>query len=190
MSNEPRKTAFVLVASDHGTMIVNRFDYCTVASGETFGVGFRILENGRWNQPEVDQLRGLLALRRTHLGDGVVALDCGANIGIHTVEWAKMMTGWGKVIAFEAQERAVLCPGWEHRHQQLAFNARAIHAVLGAHDGNQRVPDAGLSVARQFRQPGDALFPDHRVHWPDDRLSPKLRRSTFLAADDQSTHSD
>jgi hypothetical protein len=85
MSNEPRKTAFVLVASDHGTLIVNRADYCTVASGETFGVGFRIMENGRWNQPEVDQLRGLLALRRTHFGDGVVASDCGVDTGSPSV---------------------------------------------------------------------------------------------------------
>jgi FkbM family methyltransferase len=139
MSNEPRKTAFVLVASDHGTMIVNRFDYCTVASGETFGVGFRILENGRWNQPEVDQLRGLLALRRTHFGDGVVALDCGANIGVHTVEWAKMMTGWGKVIAFEAQERLFYALAGNIVINNC-LNARAIHAVLGAHGGNHRVP--------------------------------------------------
>jgi hypothetical protein len=29
MLNEPRKAVFVLVASGHGTMIVNRFDYCT-----------------------------------------------------------------------------------------------------------------------------------------------------------------
>jgi hypothetical protein len=27
----------------------------------------------------------------------VVAIDCGANIGIHTIEWATAMTGWGSV---------------------------------------------------------------------------------------------
>ena len=31
----------------------------------------------------------LLALRRRHFGDGVIAVDCGANIGVHTVEWAR-----------------------------------------------------------------------------------------------------
>jgi FkbM family methyltransferase len=34
-----------------------------------------------------------------------VAIDCGANIGTHTIEWAKKMTGWGAVIGIEAQER-------------------------------------------------------------------------------------
>ena len=29
----------------------------------------------------------------------------GANIGVHTVEWARHMYGWGNVIAIEAQER-------------------------------------------------------------------------------------
>jgi hypothetical protein len=164
MSNEPRKTAFVLVASDHGTMIVNRFDHCTVASGETFGVGFRILENGRWNQPEVDQLRGLLALRRTHFGDGVVALDCGANIGVHTVEWAKMMTGWGKVVPFEAQERLFYALAGNIVINNC-LNARAIHAVLGAHAGNHRVhrPDDRLLRGCDGRSPRH----DHRLARPN-----------------------
>ena len=38
-------------------------------------------------------------------GDGVVAVDGGANIGVHTIEWATAMTGWGSVIAIEPQER-------------------------------------------------------------------------------------
>jgi FkbM family methyltransferase len=33
-----------------------------------------------------------------------VAIDGGANIGVHTVEWGRHMHGWGRVIAFEAQE--------------------------------------------------------------------------------------
>ena len=30
----------------------------------------------------------LLELRRQYHGDGVVAIDCGANIGALTIEWA------------------------------------------------------------------------------------------------------
>ena len=147
--NEPRKTAFVLVASDHGTMIVNRFDYHTVAPDRTYGVGYRILENGRWNQPEVDQVRQLLTLRRTHFGDGVVALDCGANIGVHTVEWAKMMTGWGSVIAFEAQERLFYALAGNIVINNC-LNARAILSVLGAQDGTVRIPTPNYQSPGSF----------------------------------------
>src|SRR5689334_1513572 len=105
MSNPKRKIAFVLAASDHGTMIVNRLDYRMVKENAGFGVGFQILETSSFDASEVDTALGLLELRRKYFGDGVVALDCGANIGVHTVEWAKRMTGWGMVKAFEAQER-------------------------------------------------------------------------------------
>lgn len=37
--------------------------------------------------------------------DGGVALDCGANIGVPTVEWAKAVHSWGRVLAIEARER-------------------------------------------------------------------------------------
>ena len=39
----PRKTAFILASTDHGTMIVNRFDYKMENGGAGFGVGFKIL---------------------------------------------------------------------------------------------------------------------------------------------------
>ncbi|HEY4171600.1 MAG TPA: FkbM family methyltransferase [Rhodopila sp.] len=74
-----------------------------------------------------------------HFGDGVVALDCGAHVGIHTIEWAKLMTGWGKVIAFVAQERLFYALAGNIVINNC-LNARAIHAVLGAQGGNQRVP--------------------------------------------------
>src|SRR5215467_7471806 len=105
MPNPRRKIAFVLAASDHGTMIVNRFDYHMVDQRGGIGVGFQILETASFDASEVEFVLSLLGLRRRYYGDGVIALDCGANIGVHTVEWAKRMSGWGEVIAFEAQER-------------------------------------------------------------------------------------
>jgi len=68
-------------------------------------VGIQILEHGAFDPAEVDLTRTLLALRRKYSEDGVIALDCGANIGVHTIEWAKQMDGWGSVIAIEPQER-------------------------------------------------------------------------------------
>ena len=42
----PRKTAFILASTDHGTMIVNRFDYKMSGDNSGFGVGFKILNEG------------------------------------------------------------------------------------------------------------------------------------------------
>ena len=108
MRNPKRKIAFVLAASDHGTMIVNRFDYRMVDERSGIGVGFQILEGGSFDAQEVDLALSLLGFRRQYFGDSVLALDCGANIGVHTIEWAKRMSGWGQVIAIEPQERPVL----------------------------------------------------------------------------------
>jgi FkbM family methyltransferase len=105
VSASHRKLAFVLAASDHGTMIVSRLDYRMTSPTRGFGVGYQILECGAFDPNEVSLAVSVLNLRRQYFGDGVFAIDCGANIGVHTVEWAKYMTGWGSVLAIEAQER-------------------------------------------------------------------------------------
>src|SRR5262249_42763687 len=105
MSNPPRKIAFILASTEHGAMIVNRFDEVRRPDNSGFGVGYQILENAAYDPGDVTLLLTLLDLRRRCYGDGIVAIDCGANIGVHTVEWARHMTGWGVVIAIEAQER-------------------------------------------------------------------------------------
>src|ERR1700757_4297273 len=105
MQRAGRKLAFVLASSNHGTMIVNRLDYRMLDAQRGYGVGFQLLENGSFDPEEVTLAVNLLATRRRLYGDGVVAIDCGANIGVHTVEWAKEMTGWGSVLSIEAQER-------------------------------------------------------------------------------------
>src|SRR5882757_9403547 len=95
MRNVGRKLAFVLASSNHGTMIVNRFDRHMVDSERGYGVGFQILEAAAFDPTEVEIALQLLDMRRRFHGDGVVAIDCGANIGVHTIEWATSMTGWG-----------------------------------------------------------------------------------------------
>src|SRR5580698_7419260 len=105
MPNPPRKLAFLIAATDHGTMIVNRFDQVVVQPNVGFGVGLHLLEYGCYDPSEVSLLLEILDLRRRCYGNGVVAVDCGANIGVHTIEWAKHMTSWGEIVAIEAQER-------------------------------------------------------------------------------------
>ena len=105
MPHPPRKLGFVLAATDQGTLIVNRFDYKMVDETRGFGVGHMLLNTASYDANEVGAAQGLLILRRQYFGVGVTAIDCGANIGVFTVEWAKAMTGWGFVLAIEAQQR-------------------------------------------------------------------------------------
>ena len=50
MSDQARLIAFILAASKHGPMIVNRLDYYMQAPKQGFGVGFQILQNGRYGE--------------------------------------------------------------------------------------------------------------------------------------------
>ena len=80
----------------------------------------------------------VLDLRRQHYGDGVVAVDCGANLGVHTIEWAKHMTGWGVVLAFEAQERIYYALAGNIAINNC-FNARAINAAVSSQPGTMKI---------------------------------------------------
>ena len=138
-ANPPRKIAFVLAASDHGTMIVNRFDYHMYDENRGFGVGLDILNTAAFDRDGVEFAEGLLALRRRYFGDGVVAIDCGANIGVFTLEWARAMTGWGSVIAIEAQERIYYALAGNIAINNC-FNARAILAAVADKPGVMKLP--------------------------------------------------
>lgn len=144
-----RKLAFVLASSKHGAMIVNRFDYHMVDAERGYGVGFQILETAEFDQSEVNMALQLLNLRRRHHGDGVVAIDCGANIGVHTVEWAVAMTGWGSVLAVEAQERVYYALAGNIAINNC-FNAFALHAAVSSEPGTMTIPNPNYLVPSSF----------------------------------------
>ncbi len=139
MTLQARPIAFVLASTDHGTMILNRFDYTKTESGECFGVGHMLLSRSRYEPDEAWMVGRLLDVRREHFGDGVRVLDIGANIGVFTVEWSKHMAGWGMVVAFEAQERIfhALCGNIAINN---CFNARTIFAAVTGQPGTMSVP--------------------------------------------------
>jgi FkbM family methyltransferase len=141
--------AFCLVASDHGPLIINRFDYNHNFNGDYYGVGAQILETGRYDPREVSVLKSLLAVRREHYGDGVVAVDCGANIGVHTVEWARLMQGWGSVVAIEAQERIYYALAGNISLQNC-FNAKALHAAVSDAVGDISFPEPDYTKQGSF----------------------------------------
>jgi FkbM family methyltransferase len=133
-----RPVAFVVASTAHGTMLVNRHDWGE-AGGQRYGVGHQLLSAEAYDPEEVRLVLKLLEFRRTHFGDGVVALDCGANVGVHTIESARFMHGWGRVLAFEAQERVFYALAGNVALNNC-FNARAIWAAVGARSGQIGVP--------------------------------------------------
>jgi FkbM family methyltransferase len=144
-----RKIAFVLASSEHGTMIVNRLDYRAIDGSGVIGVAFQILESGSFDIREVKLALELLRLRHKYYGDGAVAFDCGANIGVHTIEWAKMMTGWGSVIAIEAQERIYYALAGNIAINNC-FNAIAVHGAVSAESGVMQIPTPNYLVPGSF----------------------------------------
>lgn len=143
-----RPTAFVLVSTNHGSMLVNRHDYQLHENGN-FGVGYQLLQTSSFDQEEVDIALQLLETRKNNFGEGVVAIDCGANIGVHTIEWAQLMTGWGKVIAFEAQERIFYALAGNITLNNC-FNAKAIWAAVGAEKGTINIPMPNYFIPSSF----------------------------------------
>ncbi len=139
MRNIRRPLPFVLASSDHGTMIVNRNDFRMTDAENGYGVGHQIFETSSFDGPEVMMVLDFLGWRREFFGDGVVAIDGGANIGVHTIEWAKQMHGWGSVIGVEAQERVYYALAGNVAINNC-FNATVLHAALGASEGSISVP--------------------------------------------------
>ena len=139
MRNVGRKIAFVLASSNHGTMIINRFDYRMNGPSSGVGVGYQLLEAGNFDPVEVELALQLIETRRRVHGGNIVAIDCGANIGVHTIEWAAAMTGWGSVIAIEAQERVYYALAGNIAINNC-FNAIAMHAAVSSEPGIMNIP--------------------------------------------------
>jgi FkbM family methyltransferase len=174
MLNPPRKLAFVTAATDHGTFIVNRFDQMIVSGDQSFGVGFQLLENAHYEPVEVHLLLRVLGLRRQCYGDGVVAVDCGANVGVHSIEWAKHMTGWGTVLAIEAQERIYYALAGNIAINNC-FNARAIHAAVSDRVGTMKIPVPNYLAAASFgslelKKRDDAEFIGQAIDYSEDKM--------------------
>ncbi len=149
MAKPQRTLAFIIASTDHGTMIVNRFDQHAAAPDRIYGAGFQLLSKASYDPDEVAMLLTVLEIRRKHYGDGVVALDCGANLGVHAVEWAKHMTGWGVVMAFEAQERVYYALAGNIAINNC-FNARAVNAALTKEPGSMKIPRPNYLVNSSF----------------------------------------
>jgi FkbM family methyltransferase len=145
-----RPAPFILMSTGHGTMIVPRQDFRTMGDdGGGYGVGYQLFNNSVFDPDEVNLVLQMLELRRHHFGDGVMALDCGANIGVHTVEWARRMTGWGTVIGIEAQERLYYALAGNVALNNC-LNAKVLHAAVGGEVGIIDIPSPNYLIPGSF----------------------------------------
>lgn len=149
MLNIPRPLPFVLISTNHGTMIINRNDYRMVDQNSGYGVGYQLLNTSSFDQPEIDFALALLDKRRTHFGNGVVAIDCGANIGVHTIEWARLMHQWGEVISFEAQEKVFYALAGNVAINNC-LNVTARHCAVGAACGSIDIPEPNYLIPSSY----------------------------------------
>jgi FkbM family methyltransferase len=140
---------FVLAASDHGPMIVCRTDYHQLENGGIYGVGAQILGNGAYDRGEIQTLLSILDLLHQNRSGHLVILDCGANIGVMTLEMAKHTTDWGRVYAFEAQERLYYALCGNICLNNL-FNVSAMNVALGAQTGHFRMPLPNYQLPGSF----------------------------------------
>ena len=174
--NPPRPLAFILAPTDQGTLIVNRYDYKVQADGSVIGVGNMLLSRASYDSGDVGWAKLLMGLRRQSFGDGVIVVDCGANIGVFTVEWAKSMTGWGSVLAIEAQERVFYALAGNIAIANC-FNARAMHAAVGAAPGTIDIPQPNYLAPATFgslelRQTERTEFIGQTVSYAKENLVP------------------
>ncbi|MBC5763297.1 FkbM family methyltransferase [Ramlibacter albus] len=149
MAHPDRPIAFVLASTNHGSMIVNRHDYRMDGADRGIGVGWQLLSHSSFDPKEVAIALALLDKRRKYFGNGVVAIDGGANIGVHTVEWARHMAGWGSVVAFEAQEFVFYALAGNIALNNC-LNARARFAALGETTGDIAIPQPNYLQPASF----------------------------------------
>ena len=125
-----RSQANIVVNTAHGMMIVNRNDYCMLDDEHGYGVGFQLMNTGEYDIQEINFAKFCLGQRLNDYGKGVVAIDCGANIGVHTIEWAKTLHNVGAVVSFEPQEMVYyqLCGNVAMNN---CFNVTAYNSAVG-----------------------------------------------------------
>jgi FkbM family methyltransferase len=166
-----RKLAFVLLSTAHGAMIMSRLDF---QPGDPNGNQF--FEQGRYEPFEISCALELLELRRRHYGNGVFAIDCGANVGAHTIEWSKLMTDWGWVLAIEAQERLYYALAGNVALNNC-FNVQAIRAAVGNSDGVINIPKLDYSQPARYgslelKQRQGTEFIGQKVDYAQANLAP------------------
>src|SRR5258708_2330165 len=99
-----RPRPFVLSSSEHGPIILNVLDRNNAPGIGDYGVGSQIIDQGAYDPSEILLIRSIIDSLKADRGNRLVLLDCGANIGVMTLEMAAHAPE-SQIMAFEAQER-------------------------------------------------------------------------------------
>jgi hypothetical protein len=83
----------VLVSSDYGPMIVNRYDQV---------IGANISQHGYWSNNDINLIKSLIQFRLNNT-EKILFYDVGANIGTHSLALAKIFQDKIAIRSFEAQ---------------------------------------------------------------------------------------
>ena len=149
---ETRPCGFVLVSSNTGTMIVNQFDRHEHGNGG-YGVGYQFLKTHAFDTEEVKLVCSLARLLRKLRGDGIVALDIGANIGAITIPLAKTMyenmQPWGQVFSFEPQSWVFNALAGNVALNNC-FNTKVLNLAVGESEGIIQLPAVNYLQAGSF----------------------------------------
>ena len=139
LAPRPLPISYVLTSTNHGTIITNRFDFKErmdhLGNRAFSGVGVELFESSTFQRKEIEIafifLQKILQERSSSKNkEEILVIDCGANIGIHTIEWANFINFFGSVISFEAQEKIYYALAGNIAINNL-FNVKAINAAVG-----------------------------------------------------------
>jgi len=153
----------ILVRTEYGLMVVNRNDWQEV-DGRRFGVGYELMQSGRYQPEEMALIRRVVAA----LPPNSVALDIGANIGVNALVLAEALGPEGCLHAFEPQ-RVIFQMLMGNLALNSIENVHCYNLALGAAPGELELPPVdyarnwsfgGLGLGKpspepQFR-PGDS----------------------------------
>jgi FkbM family methyltransferase len=131
----------LLVPTEHGLMIVNRHE-----ASFAFGVSKSLLDDGVYELREISLLREIIGW----LQDDCVLLDVGANIGVHTLEFARACFHKnGRVHAFEPQ-RVLYYMLVGNVALNSFYNVICHQLAIGRSVGTIQVPTINYGVPTSF----------------------------------------
>lgn len=131
----------VVIPTPHGLMIINRHE-----TSFDFGVARSLVEDGIFEAEEVGLLRDVI----DYLPPQCVLLDIGANIGVHTLEFARACAHKGGTVhAFEAQ-RIVYYMLAGNVALNSHENVFCHHQAVGESPGELALPTIDYSTPSSF----------------------------------------
>ena len=133
----------ILVSTDHGSMIVNRFDYIIGDNNELVGHGQWLLDHGN-----CDTIETFVCFRILETKSNPVMFDIGSNIGTITTMMANILRNI-RIYCFEPQEDVfkILCGNLAINN---LHNCHPFNLALGKENKTIPVKEPDYSIPNDF----------------------------------------